>query len=142
MQGINTTEFIIAGLVWLGTLVAAIVAVKKDVKAQAVALSDYRKESDKRFDVMDMHRSNVAIHQESMGVREIQQNFDNLREGQRVMNSRLTDHIEDDRRVQAAIYGELKEIKHTQNEEFKLIREALDDFRERIPRLPIPRIKD
>ena len=142
MQALNTTEIVIAGLLWLGTLIAAIVANKKDVNAQAVSLSEFKAETTRRLDVMDAHRSNGAIHQESMSVREIQQNFDNLREGQKVMNARLKDHIEDDRRDQTLIREELASIKHTQSEEFKIIRESLDEFRERLPRLPLPRITD
>jgi len=138
----DTTAVLIFGTVWLGTLIATIVALKKDIKGSEKEITDVKTSLarvDARCDVMDAHRFNAAIHQESMSVREIQQNFDNLREGQAVMSARLKDHVEDDRRDQELIRRELSAIRNTQNEEFKIIRETLEDFRDRLPRFPIPR---
>ena len=129
---INFTEAIIFGAVQIGFLIATIATVREKLKSQNQRIDHLAA----RSDVFDLHRTNSDIHQSSMPVREIQSNFDILREGQRVISSRLTDHINDDRVFQNEIRQELMAIRTSQAAEFKIIRETLDDFRDRLPRLP------
>lgn len=92
---------------------------------------------------LDAHLAERPIHQESMPVREITATFDTLKDGQKLMRVQLREHVEQNLREQDHLRNELAAIRHSQTEEFKIIRETLDDFREdlreRLPRLPIQR---